>query len=121
VEGFGLVASAGVVELMKCPAAEEAHTRLAVSHWRRGHEREDGAREPVHRPPVRWHRLEVGEAVADDELGVCRRGEERRDRRRRVLAVGVYDEYGVRGGFSGAELGQPRPDGVALPAVDGEP
>ena len=88
-----LVAAAG--ERRERAAAQQAHAVLRVAHVAARGRLEEPARRAVGNSALERHLREVAEAVADDELGVLRGGEERRDRVCRVLAVGVEHEHGV--------------------------
>ena len=78
------------------------------------------AGEAVRRAPVRGMESEIVEAIADDELRVGRGREQGRDRRRRMLAVGVDDEHRLGGGVP-EELGEAGANRASLATVGGQP
>jgi hypothetical protein len=75
---------------------QEPHAALAVAHRRAGQEAHQGARRPVREPAGRRHARQVGEAVADHQVGVGRSREEGGHGLRRVLTVRVQDHDRVR-------------------------
>jgi hypothetical protein len=77
-------------------AAQEAHAVLRVADLAARCDLEEAARRAVRDATVERHLREVAEPVADDELRVAGGLDERGDRVRRVLSVGVDDEHGVR-------------------------
>ena len=107
-----LVAARG--QRVERSSAQEAHAVLRVADGVAGEQVEEKARRPVREPPLPRHRLDVREAVSDHELRVARRGNEGRDCRGGVLAVGVDHDHGVR---AAAHVLDPGPDGGALAAA----
>jgi hypothetical protein len=89
---LGFVAPGG--EGLERGAAEQAHAVLRIAYAPARHELEEQARESIGDPAMPGHRGEVAEAVSDHQLRLAPRGDERRDRGGRMLAVGVDDEHG---------------------------
>jgi hypothetical protein len=88
-------------------AAQQTHPVLRVAHLAARRRLEEPAGRPVRDPAVERHLREVVEAVADDQLCVACGEQERGDRVRRVLAVGVDDQHGV----GAHRAGDPEADG----------
>jgi hypothetical protein len=109
---LGLVAPGR--EALERGAAQEAHAVLGIAYAPARHELEEQARESIGDPAMPGHRGEVAEAVSDYELGLAARGDERRDRGRGMLAVGVDDEDGLG---AARDVVEPSPDGGALTAL----
>ena len=75
--------------------AQQPHPVLRVAHIAPRDELESTSRCSVRKPALERHLRQIAEAVADHELGVARGRDERGDRRRGMLSVGVDHEHGV--------------------------
>lgn len=119
--GLGLVAPVGVTSFVQCPAAEDAHSGLAVPNRSPRSQGENSAREPVHQAARGRHRGQVAEAISDDEIRVLRGREQRGDRSGWMLAVSVDEEHCLGCIRAREQVLETRPHGGALPAVAREP
>jgi hypothetical protein len=90
---LGLVAPGR--ERLQGRPAQQAHAVLRIAYAPARHELEEQARESIGDPAMPGHRGEVAEAVSDHQLRLAPRGDERRDRGGRMLAVGVDDEHSL--------------------------
>jgi hypothetical protein len=92
--GLGFVAA--VRQRHQDPGPEQSHPVLRVPNRAAGDELEEPLGSAVGEPSRGGHRSEVGEPVADHQVGLAARREEARDCRRGMLPVGVDQQHGAR-------------------------